>query len=217
MRTWRFPLALGAAVLVLTGGAGRVLAQATQAPAAPAEGGLSLAGIGGLVVSLVGAVVSLAISLTLSMWAVKKAIATFDGFTKGLDEQAELKKGNVAVGILLAAVIYSIATVIGGGVEGLTRAIKPEVSWAVLIGIVVGGVNLLVGITVATYTITFALKMLDRITKDLDEWQEIGKGNVAVAIVMAGVLLAVSSVVQIGVSGIGEILNAEKLARTLGF
>jgi uncharacterized membrane protein YjfL (UPF0719 family) len=214
MRRGHFYLALAAGIAVLPGGAARVFAaQAAGAPAAAASVG---SGIWGAIVSLLGACFGLALSLILSMWAVKKAITVFDSLTKDIDEQEELRKGNVAVGILLAAVIYSIATVISGGVEGLTKAIKPEVSLAVVFGIVIGVVNLLVGIYVATYTITFALKMLDKITKDVDEWKELAKGNVAVAVVMAGVLLAVSSVVQIGVKGIGEILDAEKLARAFG-
>jgi uncharacterized membrane protein YjfL (UPF0719 family) len=213
IRPWVWYLGFALGISVLPGGVARAFAQEAGA-AAGSPGGS--AGLWGAVVSLVGAVVSLAISLALSMWAVKKAIQVFDGLTKGLDEQEELKKGNVAVGILLAAVIYSIATVISGGVLGLTRAIKPEVSLAVVVGVAVGIVNLVVGIYVATFTISFALRMLDRITKGIDEFAEVGKGNVAVAVVMAGVLLAVSSIVQVGVAGIGEILNAEKIARALG-
>ena len=40
-------------------------------------------------------------------------IKIFDAFTPGLDEIDELRKGNVAVGIVLAAVILATGIVIG--------------------------------------------------------------------------------------------------------
>ena len=51
-----------------------------------------------------------AVGMGLSMGIV---IRVFDMLTPGLDEMAELRKGNVAVAIVLAAVILSFGIVMG--------------------------------------------------------------------------------------------------------
>jgi uncharacterized membrane protein YjfL (UPF0719 family) len=43
---------------------------------------------------------------------------------------------------------------------------------------------------------------MDKLTKEVDEFEEIKKGNVAVALEMAGIIIAVAVVIQSGVLGI---------------
>ena len=62
--------------------------------------------------------------------------------------------------------------------------------------------KLILGITLAIGAIYLALNILDRMTKEIDEFGEIKKGNVAVALEMAGVIIAVSIIIQSGVLGI---------------
>jgi uncharacterized membrane protein YjfL (UPF0719 family) len=202
------------AVAAVVGIGNHTLAQAAPAASEGAKTGV-LSGIWGLVVGLAVALVSLLVSLGLAMYAIKLAIESFDKLTKDIDEQAELKKGNMAVGILLAAVIYAIANVISSGVAGLTHAIHPELSWTFVIGVVVGLVNLVIGIKIATFAVSLAIKVLDKVTTDIDEMKEIQKGNAAVAVVMAGVLISVSFIIREGVEGISSILSAQNIASVL--
>jgi len=46
-----------------------------------------------------------------------------DRFTKGIDEYAGLKKGNVAIALMMAGVIVSTAIIMQSGVIGITSAI----------------------------------------------------------------------------------------------
>lgn len=46
------------------------------------------------------------------------AIKIFDLFTPGVDEMDELKKGNMAVAVVLAAVVLSVGMVIAMAVHG---------------------------------------------------------------------------------------------------
>jgi len=187
--------------------------QAQPAAAAASDDGK---GILALVVAFVLAVVTLLISLGLAMFAVGKAIAMFDKTTKGMDEWGELRKGNVAVGILMAAMILAVGNVISGSVQGLSEALMhPEFKIGYLASLVVGIVNLLIGIWVATTVVSLAVKALDKMTKDIDEIAEIGKGNVAVAVMVAGVLLAVSVVVSQGVHAISKILDVSNIVSNL--
>lgn len=190
-------------------------ALAQQAPAAPASQGDGK-GIFALLLGIVLAVVTLLISLGLAMFAVNKAIAMFDKTTKGMDEWAELRKGNVAVGILMAAMILAVGNVISGSVQGLTGALMdPKLELAYFADLVVGVVNLLIGIWVATTVVSLAIRALDKMTKDIDEMAEVAKGNVAVAVMVAGVLLAVSVVVSQGVQAISKILDVNNIVANL--
>ncbi|MFZ2456624.1 MAG: DUF350 domain-containing protein [Candidatus Altiarchaeia archaeon] len=146
-------------------------------------------------------VVQLIVGLILAIASIYIGLSMFGKFTKGIDEEEELKKGNVAVGILQAAIILSIANVVQSGVVGLTGALTLGFS---VNAIIAGVIQLLVGIILAVVAIYMAINVLDKITKGIDEMAEIKKGNVAVAILMAGVLIAVSFVVQAGVSGIAR-------------
>jgi len=70
-----------------------------------------------------------------------------------------------------------------------------------------------VGLALAMSSVYLGLKMFDRLTKGVDEWQAIKNGNVvfgillAVAIIMAGVLFAVSFVKSAAASGISNALD----------
>lgn len=161
-----------------------------------------------LVLGLGVALVQLILGLVLAVVSIYIGMWSFGRMTKGIDEMAELRKGNVAVGILMAAVIFSIATVVQSGVSGITNGLKPGLTIDQLVSVLgVGILQLLVGIVVAVIAIYLAINALDKITTEINEKAELKKGNVAVAIIMAGVLLAVSFVVQAGVSGISKAIG----------
>ena len=62
--------------------------------------------------------------------------------------------------------------------------------------------QLLLGIVLAVGAIYLALNILDRLTTGVNEFEELRKGNVAVALEMAGVIIAVAVIIQSGVIGI---------------
>jgi uncharacterized membrane protein YjfL (UPF0719 family) len=159
-------------------------------------------------VNIAAAVLQFVVGLALAMASVYIGLKMFDRLTKGVDEWKEVKNGNVAVGILMAAVIISIATVVQSGVLQVTAHIgADEAIDDMLVGLGIGLVNLLIGLGAAILAIFIAVKTLDKITTDIDEMAEIAKGNVSVAIIMAGVLIAVSFVIAAAVSGVSDALG----------
>jgi uncharacterized membrane protein YjfL (UPF0719 family) len=112
----------------------------------------------------------------------------------------------------MAAVIFSIANVVQSGVGALLANLGAGQSMdTMLIALGLGLINLLIGLLAAIFSIWVAIKVLDKITKDIDEMAELAKGNVAVAIVMAGVLIAVSFVIGSAVAGISNALSPSNL------
>lgn len=176
-----------------------------------------MVGVAEFTASLLVGIAQLVIGLLLALLSAYVGIKAFDKMTRGISEMKELKKGNIAVGILMGAMVISIANVLQHGVIALDASIIPGMGTAaLLVAFGVGIVNLLIGIIVAVAAIYLALYLLNRITPEYDEWKEIANGNVAVAILMSAVLFAVSFVVQTGVSAITRVLDARVVASVIG-
>ena len=62
--------------------------------------------------------------------------------------------------------------------------------------------SLILGVLLAIGAIYLALNILDKLTKGVEEFEELKKGNVAVALEMAGVIIAVALIIQSGIVGI---------------
>jgi uncharacterized membrane protein YjfL (UPF0719 family) len=60
-------------------------------------------------------------------------------------------------------------------------------------------VKILVEVALLVATVLLAVKIVNFLTKGFDEWKEIHKGNVAVAVYMAGVFISVGFIVQPGI------------------
>lgn len=147
------------------------------------------------------------ISIIFAVVALYIGFAVLSKINKNIDEEKELAKGNVAVGIIVAAVFVAIALVVQSGVSGLSVGINKAISVGLLsvdglLAIGVSIIQLLLGIVLAVGAIYLALNILDKLTKGVDEFEEIKKGNVAVALEMGGVIIAVAVIIQSGVIGI---------------
>ncbi len=170
-----------------------------------------------LLVRLVIALLQMLIGIGLSIGAVYVSLRIFDRLTHNLDEWKEMKKGNVAIGILLAGIILSIGIIIESGVSGITKVAIPGLTINyMLTAFVIGVINLVISLLAAVFAVFVAIKILDMITLDLHEIEELKKGNVAVAIMMAAVLVTVSFVIRGAVVGIIEIINALEILKLLG-
>ena len=157
-----------------------------------------------IVTGFVG-LIQLVIAILLAVVALYIGYSTFSKITKGIDEIQELKKGNVAVGIIIAAIFFAIAIVIQSGVAGISVGITNALAgdwWSLIAAFI----QLILGIILAIATIYLALNILDRLTKGINEFEELKKGNVAVALMMAGVIVATAVIIQSGVIGITSAL-----------
>ncbi len=151
--------------------------------------------------SAVVGIVQLVIAIILAVVALYIGFSVLGRITKGIDEEKEIAKGNVAMGILVASVFIAIAIVVQSGVAGVSVGISKALAgdWLALIA---SFIQLVLGIILAIAAIYLALNILDKLTKGIDEFEELKKGNVAVALEMAGVIITVAIIIQSGVLGI---------------
>jgi uncharacterized membrane protein YjfL (UPF0719 family) len=160
-----------------------------------------------LLVNAVVGLVQLIIAIIFAVVALYIGFSTLGKVTKNIDEEKELAKGNTAVGIIVASVFIAIALVVQSGVQGLSIGIGKAAAVGLftmdgLLAIGAAFIQLILGIILAIAAIYLALNILDKLTKGIDEFEEIKKGNNAVALEMAGVIIAVAVIIQSGVLGI---------------
>src|SRR5512135_1971001 len=123
-------------------------------------------------VQFVVAIIAAAIVAYLSVWL-------FDKATRGIDEWNELRKGNLGVGIVLRPALAPLGL-------NLDAAPVDAVAYRILLH----GAQVLVGIVLAVVSLGLSLWLFTRLTGAIDEWAEIGRGNLAIAAVLVGVIIA---------------------------
>jgi uncharacterized membrane protein YjfL (UPF0719 family) len=152
-------------------------------------------------------IVQLIVAIVFAVVALYVGFSVLGKITKDIDEEKELAKGNVAVGIIVAAVFVAIALVVESGVSGLSAGISKALAVGILstdgmIAVGLAIIQLILGIVLAVGSIYLALNVLDKLTTGVEEFAELKKGNVAVALEMGGVIIAVAWIIQSGVIGI---------------
>ncbi len=143
--------------------------------------------------ALIGlAFVRLILGIVFAVVALYLASSVLGKITGDLDEWDEISKGNNAVAILMAGIFISVATIVAPGISGLFM------QWDIL-AIIIGFVQLIISLSLAMAMQYVALSVMSRLTKNMDDFAELKKGNIAVGIVMASVVIAVATVVVAGV------------------
>jgi uncharacterized membrane protein YjfL (UPF0719 family) len=114
----------------------------------------------------------------------------FERTTRGIDEWAELRQGNLAVGIVMAAIVVAVGLIVRPAMQ--EPLIVADVGEArPFYELMVNAIGLLIALVAAILAVGLSAWLFTRLTIDLDEWAELADGNHAVATLMAGVILAV--------------------------
>jgi uncharacterized membrane protein YjfL (UPF0719 family) len=175
----------------------------------------------GSLLGLVLGVIQLVVGLGIAAFAINKGLQVVSKLLGGLDIWAEIGKKNIAVALLAAGAVISYTRVVGSGIDSMTKGLGSLAGgdWSVgVVGLIAGIINLMVAIVVASFAITVTFKVMDKLTKGIDEKAELSGGNIAIGALYCGILIGVSGLVASGVSGIsiglGNFLAA--LAKAIG-
>ncbi|MFH1442429.1 MAG: DUF350 domain-containing protein [Candidatus Micrarchaeota archaeon] len=140
----------------------------------------------------------LLLAIVFAVAAQYLAIKIFDRMTSKIDEMEELKKGNAAVGVVLASVILSVALIVSSGVE----AVVPVEFTMLLVDfwskLLWGVLSLMVAVAFAVVSQFIALRVFDSMTEGIDEQKELKRGNMAIAILLAAVIFATALIIRAG-------------------
>lgn len=169
-----------------------------------------LSALGGVVLGFI----QLILGLSLAAFAITKGLAVLSKLLGGIDIWDEIKKKNLAVALLAAGVVISYTTVIGSGIESMTRALFAMGTdpFGGIVGLFSGLLNLVIAIMVASFAVTVVFKVMEKLTTNIDERAEFANGNVAIGVVYCGTLIGVSGLIASGVKGIGTVVGMLILA-----
>jgi len=153
-----------------------------------------MAQLGQLIVS----VANIIIAVILGVIASYIGVWLFAKSTRHLDDWGEVRRGNTGMGVVMGAIIIGIAIILKPAVD-LPLTIEITNPFLVLLGELVG---IAAGLLLAVSAIVFSAGMFDRLVGDIDELSELQRGNLAVAVIMAAVILAVSLLISGAVASI---------------
>ncbi len=148
-----------------------------------------------LFIGIVIAVVRILSSIVLSAGALYAGVGFFDRMTPELEEWKEMKKGNVAIGILLVSVMAGMLLLMEQRIGEIVFAIQfpttiiPLQTVSLILAFTV--LNYLLGLILSVLMIFLAINLVDRITTGVNELSELKKGNIAVALVLSAAIFLI--------------------------
>jgi len=145
--------------------------------------------------------VQLLLAVVLSALAAYLGVWLFNRATPGLDEWAELRKGNPAVGVVMGAVIVGVAIIVRPALNIASLRLDVGATLDVALRLLTQALLVAVGLVLSLAAIAFSLWLFTRLTGELDEWAEIAKGNVGVAALLAGVILGTALLSGVALDG----------------
>jgi len=80
------------------------------------------------IIAFIMAVVQLVFVVAIAVLTMYVAIVLLDSMTVGINELKELKRGNIAVAILIAGVLYTVAFIVAGTLSNISTLsiFKPD-------------------------------------------------------------------------------------------
>lgn len=131
----------------------------------------------------------------------------FSKLTKNIDELKELKENNVAIAIILGAILLSVAIVIKKAsfpmVSSLQTVMERGISFGGIIEFLgISLIALLISIAISVIAVWLAIQTFVRLTRGIDEWYEIKKNNVSIAIILAALILIVGILMGQAIEGL---------------
>ncbi|MEW6721925.1 MAG: DUF350 domain-containing protein [Candidatus Micrarchaeota archaeon] len=179
-----------------------------------------------ILIHLIVSLVRIFAAIVLSAGAVYTGISLVDRMTARIDEWKEIKKGNLALGILFAAVVASVILLcesriveavfaIGAGVISPLNDGADTSAGAIVFTLelmLITFVNYIIALGAASFVVFLSINVIDRITPDLDELAELKKGNLAVALILAVSLLLVAFALREPFESLFDLLKSIEVA-----
>lgn len=150
-----------------------------------------------LIIEFVFAVARLLAAIVLSAGALYTGMDLLDRLTSGIEEWKEIKKGNVAAGIIFVAVMVSMVLLMEERITDFVGLIQGGFPVGLTIKMLaLAFINYVLGLLVSIAAIFLSIHTIDRITSDVDEFAELKKGNVAVALIFAAAVVLIAFIAR---------------------
>lgn len=152
--------------------------------------------------------IQLILSLLLSVIIMFSTFKFFHFTTKNIDDISELKNNNYSVALYNASVLFSVAWVVKSSVSSAISTItillrNPNMTFADLLqttGITI--LQILVAMFIAYAGVYFGIKLFINLTKNIDEFKEIKKNNISIAIIVSVIIIIIAIFIEPSVKNI---------------
>lgn len=113
----------------------------------------------------------------------------FDKLTSTLDEWEEIRKGNIAVGIFFSSILISVFLIVSPSIVSLVLS-------NTLNALIFNIFKFVLSLTLSIILPFLALFALDYLTPQINELEELKKGNIAISLYLSFALLGISIVLS---------------------
>ena len=142
------------------------------------------------------AALQIIVGIVFTAGALYSGIFLLDRLTPNINEWKLIKKGNLAIGLFYATVMASIILMVIPRIAYIIDLMTVNLSIDVLLPFTVlflfALINYLVAIFAALVIIFLTIHVSDKITSDVNEFEELEKGNISIALILSIVLLSVA-------------------------
>ncbi len=161
-------------------------------------------------IALISGLAELLLSFALGILVAYVSFRIFNRMTRDLDEIGELRKNNIAAGILLGSLMISSALIIRQAVFPTISTLQTKLFAGIDLtaGVVIVGLAILCTAAVAVTcvgAVAISLRIFLRLTREIDELAEISRNNIAVAITVGSVVIVMGIFLS---QGVQALLNA---------
>ncbi len=134
---------------------------------------ICMANLDSALIGVVAALVQLLVGLGLAMGSVFIGLKMYDRLTEGVDDGRRIKKGNGAVGDRDGGGIFAIANLVQSGVVQITSGLSANQDVGTMVTVlIIGFIDLAIGLVAAVVSVWIAIKVLDRIATDIEEMED---------------------------------------------
>jgi len=160
-------------------------------------------------VGITSGTVHLAICFILALVATYGSFRIFDFLTKHIDIYGEMNAKNSAVSVMFSGMLFAIAlalkAVISPAVSTFQTYLYQGLGWSGWLKILFYFFGyVLIALLVAVVSIWLAMCIFMKLTRGIDELQEIRNGNMAVAIILAVVIVIMGYFLGDGIKSLLE-------------
>ena len=145
------------------------------------------------------ALIEIGISLIIGVFLLYFTYRVIDRFIK---QKFQISLDNISFSIFSSSILFSVAYLISGIKSPILNSLKllsnnPEYTGSlVLDGFKYTGLFLTIIIITTALVIIVSIKLFTYMTKRIDEFQEIKKNNIAIAIITATIIISISIMVK---------------------
>ncbi len=152
------------------------------------------------------------LAVVMSGFIISLTYRVFIKANPDFDMEEEIKKGNVAVGTLVGAILFAASMILQKGMGSVVSMFRMHISAPGEATMGLGKLALLctahlgLSMLLAVVTISVTLRLFGKLVRSLHAGTELQKGNLAVGIVLSSVVLVAALYVGEGVSAISKAL-----------